>query len=180
MLISFTLAAFLFATNLTVLNVIHEHISRDHELAPAAVAWASNAFFVVLVGALVPFKARRSVFVSAVAVFGLASLLGAFFVEAAVLIAVRGVQGLAAGVAIRAGFVLVVAAFRGARVWPMVVMLSVAGALGLVGGPTVGVVINEVSAFTSILLADVVLAILVAASFPPLPATSDVSGGRIR
>lgn len=166
-LTSFTLAALLFATNATVLNAIEEPLAMLYGITPSAVAWAADAYLIALAGVLIPVKARRIVFVSAVAVFALASVVTAFFDGAIVLIGARAVQGLAAAVAIRAGFVLVVAAFRGARVWPLVAMVATAIVVGYVGGVVWGAFVTEMFSGRWIFLANVVPALLIALSFAP-------------
>ncbi|MGV9305646.1 MFS transporter [Nonomuraea sp. NPDC003727] len=179
-LAAFTLSVLLFAVNATVMDAIDEPIAFAYGITPSAAGWAADAYLFALVGVLIPVKARRSVFVSAVAVFGVASIVASFATEATALVGGRAVQGLAAAVAIRAGFVLLVAAFQGARVWPLVVAVSAAIIVGYVGGPVWGGYVAEMFSCRWVFLADVLPAVVVAALFVGAPKADTAGATRPR
>ncbi|MFD1934570.1 MULTISPECIES: MFS transporter [Nonomuraea] len=175
-LTSYALAALLFAVNAAAMNAIEDLVAMGHDTTPSAVGWAADAYLIALAGVLIPLKARRSVFVSAVALFGLASLVIAFTEGAGLLIGARAVQGLAAAVALRAGLALLVAAFQGGRMWPLVAAVAAAIVVGYLGGVVWGAYVAEMFSYRWIFLANVVPVALVAATFVPRAPQQEMVG----
>jgi DHA2 family multidrug resistance protein-like MFS transporter len=164
------LGVLLFSVNVTVLNVVQWIVARDLGATPTEVAWAIYAYLFAFMGVLIPLKARKSVLLSGLVIFGLVSLLCGFAVDGGMLIGGRAMQGLAAAVVVRVGFALVAAAFRGAQLWQAAGMLIAALLVGLTAGPVLGVAIAEYFSYQWILLINVPLVVIVlvaAAVFTP-------------
>jgi MFS family permease len=146
------LAQFLIALDYSIIYVALPSVGSDLGLSASLLQWVVSAYAVLFAGLLLVggrvcdrFGAR-TVFLVAVAVFGLASALGGVAWEGWPLLAARGLQGLAAAFLQPAVIGLIAAAFpagsarsRALSVWGAV------GASGLAAGVVLGGVLTEFS-----------------------------------
>ena len=131
----------------TVANIALPSIQRDLSVAPATLPWIINAY-VLAFGSLLLFGGRvgdlfgrRRVLRVGLAVFALASLVGGFGVNAAMLIASRGFQGLGAALIAPNALALIATSFPVGE--PRNKAMGVYGAMSALG-ITVGVLLGGV------------------------------------
>ena len=131
--------------DLTITNVALPTIQHALSMTPQSLQWVVNAYalayggLLLLGGRLADRLGRRRVFLTGVAVFTVASLLGGLAPTGGVLVAARGLQGLGAALAGPAGLSILTTTYaegadrnRALGVWSAV--LASGGALGMLAG----------------------------------------------
>ena len=143
-LLTLSLGFFMTLLDLTIVNIAIPDLRRSLHASLAEIGWVINAYIIVLAvlmitaGRLGDLRGRRTLFLSGVAVFSLASAASGLSQNVAELIAARTVQGLGAAMLLPQTMAIIIAIFPGHRrgaalgVWG-----SVAG-LATIAGPTVG------------------------------------------
>jgi MFS family permease len=147
-----SLAQFLVALDYSIIYVALPSIGRDLGLSPAAAQWVISAYavlfagFLMVGGRLADRYGPRTLFVVAMAGFGLFSAAGAVAGDPAVLLAARGAQGLSAALLQPAVLALIGLSFPAgdARNRALVVWGSV-GASGLAAGVILGGLLTSAS-----------------------------------
>src|SRR5689334_17060423 len=95
----------MFAVDATVVNIALPQLGRELGFSPTGLAWVLNVYMLTFGGLLLlggragDILGRRRTFVAGVALFTLASLLGAVAGSAWLLLAARGLQGIGAAIA---------------------------------------------------------------------------------
>lgn len=111
------MADFIVILDASIINVALPSIGRGLHLSQGGLSWVVNAYvlafggFLLLGGRIADILGRRRVFIAGLTVFSLASLAGGLAVNGTLLIAARGVQGLAAAALAPAALSLVTATF---------------------------------------------------------------------
>ncbi|MFJ8855732.1 MFS transporter [Streptomyces sp. NPDC102437] len=110
-------ALFLDGLDLSMVNIALPTIGDELDLGAGSLQWIVNAYilgyggFLLLGGRASDLFGRRAVFLIAVAVFGLASVVSAFMGDIGWLIALRFIKGVAAGFTVPAGMSIVSTSF---------------------------------------------------------------------
>ena len=140
-LLTLSLGFFMTLLDLTIVNIAIPDLRRSLHVSLAEIGWVINAYIIVLAvlmitaGRLGDLRGRRTLFLSGVAVFSLASAASGLSQNVAELIAARTVQGLGAAMLLPQTMAIIIAIFPGHRrgaalgVWG-----SVAG-LATIAGP---------------------------------------------
>jgi EmrB/QacA subfamily drug resistance transporter len=132
----------------TIVNVALPTIQRDLRAGPAELEWTSAAYLLAFAAALITtarlgdLRGRKRVFLTAVAVFGAASLLCALARSPAELIAARAVQGLAAAGIAPQALATVQTTFQGRQRGTVFGLFGIAGGLAQALGVTLGGVLT--------------------------------------
>ncbi|MBE1537431.1 MFS transporter [Actinomadura algeriensis] len=140
-----TVAQFLVALDMAVVNIALPDIRASLGFAPVDLAWVVHVYaltfggFLLLGGRLCDLAGRRRLFVAGLAAFGLFSLLGGLAQAPWQLVAARAGQGVAAAAAAPAALTLITTTFTEGRarvralgVWSA--MNAAGGALGVLAG----------------------------------------------
>ncbi|MFE4972945.1 MFS transporter [Kitasatospora sp. NPDC056651] len=151
-LITLSAAQFLIALDFSVIFVALPDIGSDLELSGSAMQWVVSAYSVFFAGFLIvggrvgDRLGARKLFMAALVIFGVASLLGGLAANAALLLVARGAQGVAAACLQPSILALVNTTFPAGRertralaVWGTV------GASGLAAGVVIGGLLTTVS-----------------------------------
>lgn len=171
----------------TIIYVALPDIAADVGFTPHTLQWVVTAYavlyggFLLLGGRLSDLLGRRRMFVLGMALYGISSLLGGLATAPAVLLAARGLQGLAGAVLFPAVLTLVNTAFpagpernRALTIWAM------AGAGGLTAGSLAGGVLTQTLGWQAVFYVNVPLAAAgAAAAFALLPADGRAARGSI-
>jgi len=129
----------------TIVNIALPEISSALDFTPTGLSWVINAYTLVFGGLLLlgaragDILGRRRVFLSGIALFTLASLLGGFATSAGLLLAARSLQGVGAALAAPSALALLMTMFPDARERTRAIgyytAVSIGGsALGLIAG----------------------------------------------
>ena len=141
-LLTLSLGFFMTLLDLTIVNIAIPDLRRSLHASLAEIGWVINAYIIVLAvlmitaGRLGDLRGRRTLFLSGVAVFSLASAASGLSQNVAELIAARTVQGLGAAMLLPQTMAIIIAIFPGHRrgaalgVWG-----SVAGLATIAGPP---------------------------------------------
>ncbi|MFF1543789.1 MFS transporter [Streptomyces sp. NPDC058291] len=151
-LITLSAAQFLIALDFSVIFVALPDIGSDLSLSGSAMQWVVSAYSVFFAGFLIvggrvgDRLGARTLFMAALVIFGVASLLGGLAANAALLLVARGAQGVAAAALQPSILALVNTTFPAGRertralaVWGTV------GASGLAAGVVIGGLLTTVS-----------------------------------
>ncbi|MEU1330623.1 MFS transporter [Streptomyces sp. NPDC005865] len=145
-------AHFMDTIDLSDVGVALPAIQRDLGLTSGSLQWIVSAYalgyggFLLLGGRVADLFGRRRAFLTAVAVFGVVSVLGALAPTGGLLIAARLVKGVAAGFLAPAALSLITANWpEGPRRGRALGWYATAGACGFVGGLVLGGVLTEQS-----------------------------------
>ncbi|MFD0317743.1 MFS transporter [Streptomyces flavalbus] len=145
-------AHFMDAIDLSDVGVALPAIQRDLGMASGSLQWVVSAYalgyggFLLLGGRVADLFGRRRAFLTATAVFGAVSVLGALAPTGDLLIAARLVKGIAAGFLAPAALSLITTNWpEGARRGRALGWYATAGACGFVGGLVLGGVLTELS-----------------------------------
>ncbi|MFE2376153.1 MFS transporter [Streptomyces sp. NPDC059398] len=145
-------AHFMDAIDLSDVGVALPAIQRDLGMSPGSLQWVVSAYalgyggFLLLGGRVADLFGRRRAFLTAVAVFGVVSVLGALAPTGGLLIAARLVKGIAAGFLAPAALSLITTGWpEGPRRGRALGWYATAGACGFVGGLVLGGVLTELS-----------------------------------
>ncbi|MEA9388960.1 MFS transporter [Acerihabitans sp. TG2] len=144
-LVALSLAQFVIALDYSVIYVALPEIARSMQLTGSHVQWVVSAYgvmfagFLLMGGRLCDAFGARKIFILAMTLFSLASLLGGMSTGASVLVAARGLQGLGAALLQPAIIALISHYYRleRDRVTALTVWSAV-GAAGLVAGVVLG------------------------------------------
>lgn len=171
---------FLLNLDSAIVEVTLPSIKQDLHISLAELSWIANAYilafggFLLLGGRLGDVFGRRSVFVTGLLVFGAASLAGGMASDAAVLVAARAAQGLAAAVISPTALSLLMTVFPDrtaegkARRNKALAVLGAVAATGGSAGYFTGGVLTDVFGWQSTFLVNVPLTVLAAAAAPRL------------
>ncbi|MFJ4333529.1 MULTISPECIES: MFS transporter [unclassified Streptomyces] len=145
-------AHFMDAVDLSDVGVALPAIQRDLGMTSGSLQWVVSAYalgyggFLLLGGRVADLFGRRRVFLTAVAVFGAVSVLGALAPTGGLLIAARLAKGVAAGFLAPAALSLITTGWpEGPRRGRALGWYATAGACGFVGGLVLGGVLTELS-----------------------------------
>ncbi|MEU7018147.1 MFS transporter [Streptomyces sp. NPDC046385] len=151
-LLTISAAQFLIALDFSVIFVAMPSMSADLDLSGSAMQWVVSAYsvffagFLILGGRIADRIGPRTLFIGALALFGVASLAGGLAAGAAVLLLARAAQGIAAAALQPSILALLNTSFEAGRertramaVWGTV------GASGLAAGVVVGGLLTTVS-----------------------------------
>jgi len=138
-------ALFLDGIDLSMVNIALPSIGAELKMSTGALQWIVNAYilgyggFLLLGGRAADLLGRRQVFLSAVAIFGVASLISAFTDNALLLIALRFIKGVSAGFTVPAGMSIVTTSFsEGSARNKALMVYSITGTLGFALGLVLG------------------------------------------
>jgi EmrB/QacA subfamily drug resistance transporter len=146
-LIILALAQFMVILDSSIVNVAIPSIERAFHLVPSTLQWIVTAYtlafggFLLLGGRAADLYGRRKVFLSGVAFFSLVSLLDGLSSSGGMLIALRGLQGLAGAFMSPAALSIVLVTYREGH--ERNVALSVWGAVAA-GGAAVGLLLGGI------------------------------------
>ncbi|MDT0610977.1 MFS transporter [Streptomyces lancefieldiae] len=145
-------AHFMDAIDLSDVGVALPAIQRDLDMASGSLQWVVSAYalgyggFLLLGGRVADLFGRRRAFLTAVAVFGVVSVLGALAPTGDLLIAARLVKGVAAGFLAPAALSLITTNWQeGPQRGRALGWYATAGASGFIGGLVLGGVLTELS-----------------------------------
>jgi len=152
LLIVLCTAHFMDAIDLSDVTVAVPAVQRDLGLSTGSLTWIVSAYllgyggFLLLGGRASDVLGRRRVFLAAVAVFAVVSVVATLAPNAGVLIAARGIKGVAAGFLAPAALSLITSIWtepkeRGRAIG----VFATAGAAGFVGGLVLGGLVTELS-----------------------------------
>ncbi|MFF3195861.1 MFS transporter [Streptomyces misionensis] len=145
-------AHFMDAIDLSDVGVALPAIQRDLGMSSGSLQWVVSAYalgyggFLLLGGRVADLFGRRRAFLTAVAVFGVVSVLGALAPTGGLLIAARLAKGVAAGFLAPAALSLITTNWpEGTRRGRALGWYATAGACGFIGGLVLGGVLTELS-----------------------------------
>lgn len=143
---------FLDSLDLSMIGVALPDIRAALDMSPSTAQWLVSAYILgyggllLLGGRAADLLGRRRVFLAAVLVFGLASVVGAFLSDPSTLIALRFIKGLAAAFTVPAGLSIITTTFaEGAARNRAFSIYTVCGASGFSLGLVAGGVLTEIS-----------------------------------
>lgn len=181
-------AQFIIAADYNVVYVALPRIGQDLHFSGQTLQWVVSAYavalggFMLLGGRAADLLGRRRVFVLALVLYAVSSLVGGLAGTPGLLVAVRAAQGLGAALLFPATLSLIGGTFaegpernRALAVW------AAAGGGGLAGGALLGGVLTDVFGWESVFYLFVLLAgVALLAAFPLLPADEDRAAVRGR
>ncbi len=139
-LLTVSLGYLLVSWGMAPVSAILPTVSADLSIDVSAAGWIMNAYFLLLVGAVLvtgrigDIVGHRHVFVTGVAVFGVAGVAGGFAGSYEVLIVMRAIQGLGAAMVFGTSLALVAEAVPPARRGLAIgILTTAAGAAALIG-----------------------------------------------
>ncbi|CAM3371190.1 MFS transporter [Paenibacillus taichungensis] len=145
-------ALFLDGVDLSMVNIALPSMGSELHLSTGSLQWIVNAYilgyggFLLLGGRVADLLGRRQVFLTAVAVFGIASIVSSFISNEVVLIVLRLLKGISAGFTVPAGMSIVATAFAaGPDRMKALSIYSVIGMTGFALGLVFGGLLTEVS-----------------------------------
>jgi EmrB/QacA subfamily drug resistance transporter len=161
------LAQFVVVLDASIMNIALPSIGRAFDTPTEELSWVINAYvltfggFLLLGGRMADLLGRRRVFMTGLALFGLASLAGGLSANEGQLIAARAVQGLGAAILAPSALSIVTTIFpEGAeRNKALSVWGAVAGAGG-VAGVLLGGVLTDAFGWEAVLLVNVPIALV--------------------
>ena len=144
-------ALFLDGLDLSMVNIALPTIGRELDLEAGVLQWIVNGYilgyggFLLLGGRASDLFGRRPVFLWAVLIFGVASIISAFVSDIGWLIALRFIKGVAAGFTVPAGMSIVSTAFAaGPSRMRALSIYAVFGTMGYTLGLVIGGVLTQV------------------------------------
>jgi EmrB/QacA subfamily drug resistance transporter len=143
-LLTLSLGFFMTLLDLTIVNIAIPDMRRDLHASLAEIGWVINAYVIVLAvlmitaGRLGDLRGRRSLFITGIAVFTLASAASGLSQTGAELIAARVVQGFGAALAMPQTMAIIIAIFPRERRGAALGVWGGVAALATIAGPTVG------------------------------------------
>lgn len=146
-LILLALAQFMVVLDVSIVNVMLPEVQKAFHISPTSLQWIVTAYtlafggFLLLGGRAADLFGRRRVFLTGVSIFALASLADGLAQSSGMLIAFRGVQGLAGAFMSPAALSIVLVTYQKTK--ERNVALSVWGAVAA-GGAAVGVLLGGV------------------------------------
>ena len=171
-------ALFLDALDVSMIGVALPSIGADLHMSAAALQWIVSAYvlgyggLLLLGGRAADLLGRREVFITAVAVFGAASLVSSVMTSDAALIALRLVKGIAAAFTVPAGLSIITTTFaEGPARNRAISIYTVCGASGFSLGLVFGGALTELGWRATLLAPAPVALVLVAVGWRLLPRT---------
>ncbi len=169
-------ALFLDALDVSMIGVALPSIGADLHMSAAALQWIVSAYvlgyggLLLLGGRAADLLGRREVFLTAVTVFGVASLVSAVVTDDTALIALRLVKGIAAAFTVPAGLSIITTTFaEGPARNRAISIYTVCGASGFSLGLVFGGALTELGWRATLLAPAPVALLLVAAGWRLLP-----------
>ncbi|HZC74059.1 MAG TPA: MFS transporter [Jatrophihabitans sp.] len=163
-------ALFMDGLDISMIGVALPSIGSDLHMAPGSLQWIVSAYvlgyggLLLLGGRASDLIGRRQVFLAAVAVFGVASLISAFMSNDSALIALRFVKGASAAFTVPAGLSIITTTFaEGTARNRALSIYTVVGASGFSLGLVFGGLLTELG-WRATLLAPAPVALLIAAA----------------
>ena len=163
-------ALFLDALDISMIGVALPSIGSDLHLSPGSLQWIVSGYvlgyggLLLLGGRAADLIGRRPVFLGAVTVFGIASLVSAFMSNDAALIALRFVKGVSAAFTVPAGLSIITTTFaEGPERNRALSIYTVCGASGFSFGLVFGGLLTELG-WRATLLAPAPIALLIVAT----------------
>ena len=145
-------AQFMVVLDVSIVNVALPSIPRDLHFSVSGVQWVVNAYvltfagFLLLGGRAADLFGRRSVYLTGVAIFTIASIGAGFAESTSQMVAVRALQGFGGAILSPATLTIIVTTFHGPRLPKAIGAWSaVAGAGGAVGTLLGGILTGELS-----------------------------------
>lgn len=142
-------ALFLDGIDLSMVNIALPSIGAELHMPASSLQWIVNAYilgyggFLLLGGRAADLLGRRQVFLTAVGIFGFASIISAFIDNEMALIVLRFVKGISAGFTVPAGMSIVATSFaEGPARAKALTIYSVIGTLGFALGLVLGGVLT--------------------------------------
>ncbi|GAA3039718.1 MFS transporter [Actinokineospora globicatena] len=165
-------AMFLDALDNAMVGIAVPPIQQELGMSTSSVQWVVSAYvlgfggFLLLGGRMADLVGRRKVFLVAVAIFGIASLIGGLATDGFLVIAARFVMGVAAAFTAPAGLAIILTQFpEGSARNKAVAIYTACGAFGFSLGLVAGGLLTEIGwRWTFLLPVPIALAILVGAS----------------
>jgi EmrB/QacA subfamily drug resistance transporter len=143
-LITLSMGFFMTLLDLTIVNVAIPDMRRGLHASLAQAGWVLNAYIIVLAvlvitaGRLGDLRGKRTLFVTGVIVFTLASAAAGLSQTAAELIAARAVQGLGAALLLPQTMAIIIATFPAQRRGTALGIWGGVAGLAAIAGPTIG------------------------------------------
>jgi EmrB/QacA subfamily drug resistance transporter len=143
-LITLSLGFFMTLLDLTIVNVAIPDMRRGLHATLAQTGWVINAYIIVLAvlmitsGRLGDLRGKRSLFITGVVTFTIASAAAGLSQSAAELIAARAVQGLGAALLLPQTMAVIIATFPANRRGTALGVWGGVAGLAAVAGPTIG------------------------------------------
>ena len=175
-------ALFLDGLDLSMIGVALPSIGRSMHLDPGSLQWIVGGYvlgyggFLLLGGRTSDLISRRTVFLTAVAVFGVASLISGVVSSAVPLVAMRFIKGASAGFTVPAGLSILTTTFaegparnRALGIW------TLCGASGFSLGLVFGGLLTEIGWRAPLLMPGPVALLLVAAGWRVIPRAASES-----
>ena len=169
-------ALFLDALDISMIGVALPSIGSDLHMSAGSLQWIVSAYvlgyggLLLLGGRAADLIGRRPVFLGAVAVFGLASLVSAFMTNDGALIALRLVKGVSAAFTVPAGLSIITTRFaEGPERSRALSIYTVCGASGFSFGLVFGGVLTELGWRATLLAPAPVALLIVAAGWRLIP-----------
>ncbi|MDT4918678.1 MAG: hypothetical protein QOH89_3378 [Pseudonocardiales bacterium] len=160
-------ALFLDALDISMIGVALPSIGSDLHMSPGSLQWIVSAYvlgyggLLLLGGRAADLIGRRPVFLAAVAVFGVASLVSGFMSNDSALIALRLIKGVSAAFTVPAGLSIITTRFpEGAERNRALSIYTVCGASGFSFGLVIGGLLTELG-WRATLLAPAPVALLI-------------------
>ena len=172
-------ALFLDGLDISMVGVALPSMGSDLHMSPSSLQWIVSAYvlgyggLLLLGGRAADLIGRRPVFLTAVAVFGVASLVSAFMTNDAALIALRLIKGASAAFTVPAGLSIITTTFaEGAARNRALSIYTVCGASGFSLGLVFGGVLTEIGWRATLVAPAPVALALVAVGYKLLPRNS--------
>jgi MFS family permease len=169
-------ALFLDGLDLSMVGVALPSIGADLHLSASSLQWIVSGYvlgygsFLLLGGRASDLLGRRRVFLSAIAVFGVASVISAFLSNDTALIALRFVKGASAGFTVPAGLSIITTTFaQGPARSRALSIYTVCGASGFSLGLVFGGLLTELGWRATFLVPGPVAILLLIAGFRVIP-----------
>jgi MFS family permease len=169
-------ALFLDGLDISMVGVALPSIGTDLDMSPAALQWIVSAYvlgyggLLLLGGRAADLLGRRSVFLVAVAAFGIASVVSAFLSNDVAIIALRFLKGVAAAFTVPAGLSIITTTFaEGPARNRALSIYTICGASGFSMGLVFGGVLTEIGWRATFLLPGPVAILLLVAGLAVVP-----------
>lgn len=153
-----TLTSFMAPFMISSVNVAMPAIQADFQMDAVQLSWISTAYLLAMAVGLVPagkiadIRGRKKVFAVGLGVYTLGSGLAVFANSAAILIGLRGLQGLGAAMFVTTGMAIITSIFPPNRRGRVIGIYVAAVYIGLSVGPVVGGFLTQYFGWRSIFL----------------------------
>lgn len=174
-------ALFLDALDISMVGVALPSIGADLGMQPSSLQWIVSGYvlgyggLLLLGGRAADLLGRRQVFLAAVTLFGVASVVSAFLSDDTTLIALRFVKGIAAGFTVPAGMSIITTTFaEGPARNRALSIYTVCGASGFSMGLVFGGLLTEIGWRATFLLPGPLALLILAAGIRLIPSSSRI------